>query len=763
VAEDDVSVGLYDDSWCHADSLKMYQACAQEFHFSGKVRLAAQPIAYRHWTVRMSAILLALVFCASFATGVTPLCILSLSASAELDSIALQLALEVSNTVTNHLSQMTVVALNMVNQTSDLIAGGVLSADLNGGFHSEPCLRMSRYLYAVLNYYNTANVEYHYIGTEYSATILLQLVNSSRSMLFNRTLPELLAKYPGGPVPPSGSLGVPDMDCYPYNGGDTLGPLYTTRPTFDPRTRPWYIKAKNGGPNFRGWTAPYLFPAGGLGVTAAKPAYNASGDFVGVVAADITLVSLVAFLNSPQMSLTPHMRHTVLEMNGYIIGSSVPGVVSSAMVNGTMVRVPVFAPSQPPELLQALRILQNGQTGYNLTTNGSVLKLENQYYYATIMRDSYNLQWLYIMYVPVDDFLGAADSATAFAVGLCIGLVAFIMAVALFAVWRFGLQLRRLTEDMRRATALQLDDIRSGKDGSFVSEIRDICVELDKLTTALKSLQKYLPQDQVAFLLSSNLQATLACVEQEITVFFLDIKNFTSVVECLSDRDLLKFYGDVMTILTERITDEQGVLDKYIGDAVMAFWNMPRAVADHETKAVKAALACRAAIPELADKGWHIDFRIGINTASCQVGNFGSWDRLNYTVIGDGVNVACRLEALCKTYVCPILVSGATHKKLTRNTFATRLVDIVTAERKDTAIALYEVVGYRGDVSPGAAKQLAEYERAFSQYCDGSYLVAQQGWRQLAALGDLTAQMMADRLDKGGRPTVAGVWKWETK
>jgi len=740
----------------------MYQACAQEFHFSGKVRLAAQPSAYRHWTVRISSILLVLVFCASFATGVTPLTILSLTAVAELDGLALQLALEVSNAVTYHLSKMTGVAPRMVNQTSDLVAAGVLSSDLNGGFESEPCLQFSRYLYAVLYYDRTSNVQYHYIGTEYATTLMLELVNNSQILMWNRTQPDLLAKYPGGPVPLPPSLENADTDCYVYDGGDTLG-AFVSAGQYDPRTRPWYIMAKDGPPGFRGWTAPYLFFSGGLGVTAAKQLLNASGDFIGVVAADITLEGLVAFLNSPEMSLTPHMRHTVLELDGNIIGSNVPGVVTMAEVNGTAVRVPISDPGQPPELLKALRLLQNGQTGYNLTTRGSVLKLEGTYYYATIMQDSYNLQWLYIMYVPVNDFLGAADSATTIAIGICAGLVALIMAVALFAVWRFGLQLRRLTEDMRRATALQLDAVRSGREGSFVSEIRDICVEFDKLITALKSLQKYLPQDQVGFLLSSNLEATIACVEQEITVFFLDIANFTSTVENLSDSEMLRFYGDIMTILTQKITDEQGILDKYIGDAVMAFWNMPRAVADHETKAVRAALACRAAIPALDDKGWPINFRIGINTAICQVGNFGSWDRLNYTAIGDGVNLASRLEALCKAYHCPILISETTHEKLASEKFVTRLVDKVSVKGKDTVTVLHEVVGFQGDVSLNEVHRLAQYEKAFALYCDRSYSAAQQAWRQLGALGDQTAQMMADRLEKGGRPTVTGVWKWETK
>jgi len=178
---------------------------------------------------------------------------------------------------------------------------------------------------------------------------------------------------------------------------------------------------------------------------------------------------------------------------------------------------------------------------------------------------------------------------------------------------------------------------------------------------------------------------------------------------------------------------------------------------------VKAALACRAAIPALADKGWPIDFRIGINTASCQVGNFGSWDRLNYTAIGDGVNVASRLEALCKAYHCPILISETTHKKLMPDTFVTRLVDKVSVKGKDTMTVLHEVVGFQGDVSPSAVQGLADYGRAFAWYSDGSYLAARQAWRRLGAFGDRTAQMMADRLDQGGRPTSAGVWKWETK
>jgi len=743
--------------------LRVYQACAQEFHGSGKVKIAARPAASRRRAARMGVILLAVVFCASLATGVTPLTILSLTAMNALDGLANELALQVADTVTTQLSDMTSVATTMTDTTSIMFSIGVLESQLQGGFESEECQRLAKYLYRILHHNEFNHAPYLYVGTEYAAILALEVTNTSGFVLWNRTWAPLLAAEPGGPVVPSGSLGVPDFQAWDYDGGSTLGAYYGSSLHFDPRDRPWYVLVKNGGPDFRGWTAPYIFFDGsGLGVSAARTIYNRSGDFIGVGAADITLDGVVGFLNSDAMRLTPNMRHVVLEMNGDIIGCSVPGVLTIESINGTFVRITVTDPRQPPELLQALANLQDGQSGFNISTNGTVLRLDGYYYYATVLQDSYNLQWVYIMYVPVNDFLGQAITSTFTTVGLCAGLVILIMAVALLAVWHFGAQLRRLAQDMRRATALQLDEVRSGREGTFVTEIRDICVEFDKLMNALKSLQRYLPQNQVEFLLSSNLEATIACVQQQITILFLDIANFTSVVETLADSDMLRFYGDVMTILTRKITKHQGTLDKYIGDAVMAFWNMPRAVADHETKAVMAALACRAAIPALADKGWAVDFRVGINTASCQVGNFGSQDRLNYTAIGDGVNLASRLEALCKAYHCPILISDTTHKSLDSDSFVTRLVDKVAVKGKDAVTVVYEVVGSRCDVSPAVQRDLTEYERAFGLYCDGAYAAAQQIWRRQGAQGDATAQMMADRLAKG-QPSLGGVWKWETK
>eukprot|EP00667_Euglena_gracilis_P028776 EG_transcript_37124 len=167
----------------------------------------------------------------------------------------------------------------------------------------------------------------------------------------------------------------------------------------------------------------------------------------------------------------------------------------------------------------------------------------------------------------------------------------------------------------------------------------------------------------------------------------------------------------------------------------MAFWNMPRQVAHHEQRAVEAALTCRAALPMLHDKGWKVDFRIGINTGDCQVGNFGSRDRLNYTAIGDNVNVASRLEALCKAYHTPLLVSGSTHARLEPGMFLTRLVDKVAVKGKDNVTVLHQVLGWWSDATHDDVSTCVLYEEAFAYYVKGNYDVARAGWERAAARG----------------------------
>ncbi len=162
---------------------------------------------------------------------------------------------------------------------------------------------------------------------------------------------------------------------------------------------------------------------------------------------------------------------------------------------------------------------------------------------------------------------------------------------------------------------------------------------------------------------------------RELTVLFSDVRNFTSISEQLSATELTGFINGLLTPMSEIILKEMGTIDKYMGDAVMAFWNAPLDEAAHPERAVSAALAMIAEMRKLNVK-WREEFAaagrnigevrigIGINTGDCCVGNLGSSLRFDYSAIGDEVNVASRLEGLCKLYGVPIVIHEATMKRV---------------------------------------------------------------------------------------------------
>ncbi|MBZ0229157.1 MAG: adenylate/guanylate cyclase domain-containing protein, partial [Bauldia sp.] len=158
---------------------------------------------------------------------------------------------------------------------------------------------------------------------------------------------------------------------------------------------------------------------------------------------------------------------------------------------------------------------------------------------------------------------------------------------------------------------------------------------------------------------------------RELTLLFCDVRNFTAISERMSAHELTRFINSLLTPLSAIILEERGTIDKYMGDAIMAFWNAPLDDADHATHACRAALAMTVAMAGLnrkwkaeaaaAGRAFHrVAIGIGINTGDCCVGNLGSEQRFDYSAIGDDVNIASRFEGLCRLYGVPIVVGEAT-------------------------------------------------------------------------------------------------------
>lgn len=209
-------------------------------------------------------------------------------------------------------------------------------------------------------------------------------------------------------------------------------------------------------------------------------------------------------------------------------------------------------------------------------------------------------------------------------------------------------------------------------------------------------------------------------MEKEVTVFFSDVRGFTNISEQMATaKDLIEYLNEYMEPMSNIITKYEGTIDKYIGDAIMAYWNAPADVVNHADKAVKASLEQIAHLSELNDylsknSKPLIDIGIGLNTGPAVVGEMGSTGRSDYTVIGDAINLGARLESLCKYYDSKLNISNFTKNKLEEK-YNFRFLDLVTVKGKKEAIEIWQVIS-QGELSSNVKEELDIYNQAISLY-----------------------------------------------
>lgn len=244
----------------------------------------------------------------------------------------------------------------------------------------------------------------------------------------------------------------------------------------------------------------------------------------------------------------------------------------------------------------------------------------------------------------------------------------------------------------------------------------------------LKALGQYVSPQVATELKADPHKLSLSTEKRELTILFSDIAGFTDLSEQLEERigPLLNYYLGEMS---QPIWAENGLVDKYIGDAVMAFWNAPVVQADHADRACRAALQMRRRLaeiqPQLAELGAPgLAARIGINTGVCAFGNMGSPDKFNYTAIGDACNFASRLEGANKIFGTTILIGEAT-ANLVRQGFVLRKVDVMRVKGKRRPLAVYELLD-QGIPDAATATLIRRYEDAFHSYISGEWMAAEK-------------------------------------
>jgi adenylate cyclase len=245
---------------------------------------------------------------------------------------------------------------------------------------------------------------------------------------------------------------------------------------------------------------------------------------------------------------------------------------------------------------------------------------------------------------------------------------------------------------------------------------------------------QYVPREIVAEMSRRGESYSLEGESRHMTVLFSDIVDFTAIAERLEPRQLTRLMQCCLTPLTRIIHEHRGTIDKYIGDAIMAFWGAPLADPEHPRHAVRAALAMLAALRSLAEEfqaqGWPpLRIRIGLNTGMMSVGNMGSEFRMSYTVLGDAVNLASRLESAARGYGVAIVISEYTRALVPE--VVCRELDLIRVKGRTQPVAIYEPLGAAAALAPATLAELAEYEQALRAFRRRDWLLAAESFARL--------------------------------
>jgi adenylate cyclase len=227
-----------------------------------------------------------------------------------------------------------------------------------------------------------------------------------------------------------------------------------------------------------------------------------------------------------------------------------------------------------------------------------------------------------------------------------------------------------------------------------------------------------------------------------MSVLFSDVRNFTTISEGMDPKELTQLINGFLTPITEVIQQQRGTIDKYMGDAVMAFWGAPLADSQHALHALTAAMNMIQRINQLKTEfeahGWpEIKIGVGINTGEMNVGNKGSEFRVDYTVLGDAVNLASRLEALTRVYGVDIIVGENTRHAVAE--FVFRELDRVKVKGKDNPVTIYEPLGLLETVDESVCVELRQFHLGLKHYRARRWDDAE---REILALSQASPQIM---------------------
>ncbi|GIW82945.1 MAG: adenylate/guanylate cyclase domain-containing protein [Gemmatales bacterium] len=507
---------------------------------------------------------------------------------------------------------------------------------------------------------------------------------------------------------------VRDPETKQFHMRDYLAQDFPKKPTAierdipDPRTRPWYRAARQSKQAV--WTETYHFlPAfveqATLGLTFAMPLFNSEGKLLAVVESDLDVGQVSDFLKHLKIGqngiafivefrrdgkrrvIAVPDRRKVQDMFDSLRGDA--GNPHASLQNLGDSRIDGFMNQLPGELVN-----EKGQFLFvvdGVRYVGSYDRLD----------DPAAPEWLIGVVIPEEDIMGQVDAGIRRHVLFAWVILLIAIGISLYVSAQVARPLEYLSRETEAIAQLQIEPRPVMH--SVIREVDQLSLAIEEMKTGLRSFQKYVPAELVRSIVRSGQEANLGGEAREVTIFFADIQGFTTIAETMSPEELVSQLREYLTALSGIIAATQGTVDKYIGDAIMAFWGAPSLDAQHALHACVAAWRGQQKLAELRS-AWEssgkppFHTRMGLNTGNVVVGNIGSESRLNYTVMGDAVNLANRIEGLNKFYGTKILITETTFAAA-GETIVARPLDRVSVKGKTQGVFVYELLGLRSEVS----------------------------------------------------------------
>jgi class 3 adenylate cyclase/ABC-type nitrate/sulfonate/bicarbonate transport system substrate-binding protein len=501
-------------------------------------------------------------------------------------------------------------------------------------------------------------------------------------------------------------------------------------------------------------TEPAINPDTGFPILSLRIPIVSEGRFLGCASANLTIDVLSRFLDQNRAS-AGSVTFIADRVSAKVI--AFPDPRKGVRVEDGRIRIATLDDIDDPDVREAdrqRRLL--GAAHFTFRSGASGRDLVASF---ADFPDGFGQPWVIVTLTPIDDFVGTLKATNRLMMAVIIALTIIELFFIYFASSRLASPVVSVSRQLQAIENLDFDTPPARR--SSIREIAQLEAAASLLRTSLQSFASFVPLGVVRQLVSSGIPLAPGVKPCPLTIFFSDLENFSSHAERLHPDALLVQISAYLEEVSHAITQEGGTVDKFIGDGIMAFWGAPTAHPDHGLRGCAAALRAVRRMARL-NAAWEgegrprIGLRIGLNSARVLVGNIGSSERLSYTALGDGVNVAARLEGLNKQFGTAICVSDSIVEEA-GDRIVVRPLRRVQVKGRKTEFMVYELRGIRGSDDPELrplrddALLCARTAQASHCFEAGDRAAAARRYREIleAFPGDVVATFMLQACEVG--------------